>query len=136
MKKADKSSSAGTTVDSSTNAQVEQVCQPIAKPSVSGSLLLYDLMQVAAIKNEDGMPVVSYVDKPNGGSIAYLRHDAVVKRLNDMIKDSFPSVDDAMKAAVNISERVKPKLTAQEQSFFIAGFTECVKWLNCQPNDR
>ena len=34
MKKDEKSSSAGTKVDSSTNAEVEQVCQPIAKPNV------------------------------------------------------------------------------------------------------
>lgn len=37
MKKADKSSSAGTEVESSTNADSSQVCQPIAKPNVVGS---------------------------------------------------------------------------------------------------
>lgn len=37
MKKADKSSSAETEVDSSTNVQVEQVSQPIAKPNVGRS---------------------------------------------------------------------------------------------------
>lgn len=36
--------------------------------------------------------------------------------------------------AVKISEMVEPPLTAQEQSFFIAGFCECVKWLGS--NDR
>lgn len=93
-------------------------------------------MQVAAIKNEDGMPVVSYVDKPNGGSVAYLRHDVVVNRLNGMIESSFPSADDAGIVAVQISENVTPQLTAQEQSFFIAGFIECVKWLSGRCNDR
>jgi hypothetical protein len=39
IKNADKSSSAGTEVESSTNVQVEQVCQPIAKPNVVGSLV-------------------------------------------------------------------------------------------------
>jgi hypothetical protein len=34
MKKVDKSSSAGTEVESSTNVHSSQVCQPIAKPSV------------------------------------------------------------------------------------------------------
>jgi len=38
MKKVDKSSSAGTTDESSTNADVSSVCQPIAKPRVSSSL--------------------------------------------------------------------------------------------------
>lgn len=56
------------------------------KPHVSGSFLLFELMQIAAIKNEDGMPIVHYVDKPNGGSVAYLRHDAVVNKLNSMLK--------------------------------------------------
>lgn len=37
MKKADKSSSAGTTDESSTKADVSSVCQPIAKPDVGRS---------------------------------------------------------------------------------------------------
>lgn len=37
IKKADKSLSAGTNDESSTNVQVEQVCQPIAKHNVMGS---------------------------------------------------------------------------------------------------
>lgn len=53
---------------------------------VSGSLLLHDLFQVAAIENEDGMPVIKYVDKPNGGSVAYVRHDAMVNKLNALLK--------------------------------------------------
>lgn len=131
-----KKSNAGTAADSSTYDEVINVRQTIAKPNVSGSLLLYELMQVAAIKNEDGMPVISYVDKPNGGSVAYLRHDAVVKKLNSMMDTSFPSADDAGVIAVQISEIVEPQLTAQEQSFFIAGFIECVKWLSGRCNDR
>jgi len=39
---------------------------------------------------------------------------------------SLPTVDKAGVIAVSISEH----LTAQEQSFFIAGFQECIKWLN------
>lgn len=39
MKKVDKSSSAGTEVDSSTNVDGSQVCQPIAKPNVIGRAL-------------------------------------------------------------------------------------------------
>lgn len=45
-----------------------------------------------------------------------------------------PSFDEAGIAAVKISEMVEPKLTTQEQSFFIAGFQECIKWLSS--NDR
>ena len=54
--------------------------------TVSGSLLLHDLFQVANIKNEDGMPVIKYVDKPNGGSVAYVRYDAMVKKLDNLFK--------------------------------------------------
>ncbi len=120
----------------STNVEGQSVSPNDAKPRVSGSLLLLELMQVAAIKNEDGMPVVHYVDKPNGGSIAYLRHDAVVKRLNSMLEYQFPNIDEAGVIAVQISENVTPELTAQEQAFFIAGFQECVKWLGGRCNDR
>lgn len=68
----------------------EMVIQLIEKreaenmPVVSGSLLLHDLFQVAAIKNEDEMEVIKYIDKPNGGSVAYVRYDAVVNKLNSL----------------------------------------------------
>jgi len=35
--------------------------------------------------------------------------------------------------AVKIAESVNPKLTAQEQALFIAGFQECIKWQNQKP---
>ena len=50
------------------------------------------------------------------------------------VSGSLPSVDEPGIMAVKISEMVEPPLTAQEQSFFIAGFCECVKWLGS--NDR
>ncbi len=51
-----------------------------------------------------------------------------------VVSCSLPSVDEAGAMALKISEMVEPPLTAQEQSFFIAGFCECVKWLG--GNDR
>ncbi len=50
------------------------------------------------------------------------------------VSGSLPTVDEAGIAAVKISEMVDPPLTAQEQAFFIAGFSECIKWLSS--NDR
>jgi len=43
-----------------------------------------------------------------------------------------PSVDDAGVIAVNVASNVIPKLTAQEEAMFIAGFQECVKYLSMQ----
>ena len=43
-----------------------------------------------------------------------------------------PSVDDAGVIAVNVASNVRPKLTAKEEAFFIAGFQECVKYLRGQ----
>ena len=43
-----------------------------------------------------------------------------------------PSVDDAGVIAVNVASNVVPKLTAQEEAMFIAGFQECVKYLSMQ----
>ena len=43
-----------------------------------------------------------------------------------------PSVDDAGVIAVNVASTVKPKLTAQAEAFFIAGFQECIKYLRGQ----
>ena len=48
---------------------------------------------------------------------------------------SLPSVDDAGAIAVEISE-INNEMTAQEQAFFIAGFSECVKYLEMQSNER
>lgn len=43
-----------------------------------------------------------------------------------------PSVDNAGVIAVNVASNVRPKLTAQEEAFFVAGFQECVKYLRGQ----
>ena len=41
--------------------------------------------------------------------------------------------DDAGVIAVNVASNVRPKLTTQEEAFFIAGFQECVKYLRTSP---
>lgn len=43
-----------------------------------------------------------------------------------------PSVDDSGVIAVNVASNVIPKLTAQEEAMFIAGFQECIKYLRGQ----
>ena len=54
------------------------------------------------------------------------------------VSGSLPSLDDATKVAVRISEEaITPPLDAKEQALFIAGFQECIKWLNVVfGNDR
>lgn len=42
---------------------------------------------------------------------------------------NLPTTDEAGAIAVRMSENLTEKLTAQEQSFFIAGFQECIKYL-------
>ena len=44
-----------------------------------------------------------------------------------------PGDDDAGVIAANVASNVRPKLTTQEEAFFIAGFTECVKYLRTSP---
>ena len=46
---------------------------------------------------------------------------------------SLPSVDDAGIIALEIAD-INNKMTAQEQAFFIAGFSECIKYLGMQNN--
>ena len=38
-----------------------------------------------------------------------------------------PTIEELSKIASDILDKVKPELTAHEQAFFYAGFTECVK---------
>ena len=47
--------------------------------------------------------------------------------------EELPSDDDAGVIAVNVASNVIPKLTTQEEAFFIAGFQECVKYLRTSP---
>ena len=55
-----------------------------------------------------------------------------------LVRGSLPSLDDATKVAVRISEEaITPSLDTKEQALFIAGFQECIKWLNVVfSNDR
>lgn len=53
--------------------------------------------------------------------------DKFLKLLDEI---SLPSVDEAGVLALNVSSNVRPKLTVQEQAMFIAGFQECIKYLN------
>jgi DNA-directed RNA polymerase subunit H (RpoH/RPB5) len=55
-------------------------------------------------------------------------------RIGD-VSVSLPSVDDAVIIAVEIAE-INNEMTAQEQAFFIAGFSECIKYLEMQSNER
>ena len=48
---------------------------------------------------------------------------------------SLPSIDNAGIIAVEISE-INDEMSAQEQAFFVAGFQECVKYLELQSNER
>ena len=48
---------------------------------------------------------------------------------NNALDAIIPSIEDAGITAVKISEMVEPKLTEQQQAYFIAGFQECIKWL-------
>ncbi|MDB4461473.1 hypothetical protein N9043_00835 [bacterium] len=40
------------------------------------------------------------------------------------------TIEEAGAISVYISEQVKPELTASEQGFFVAGFQECIKYLD------
>jgi hypothetical protein len=53
------------------------------------------------------------------------------EQIVDAVSGSLPTLDDATKVAVRISEEaITPPLDAKEQALFIAGFQECIKWLN------
>ena len=82
--------------------------------------------QMQNSNSNDGtkVPTSAYADAPTSSQ--------TIAKPN--VSGSLPSVDEAGVMAVKISEMVEPKLTAQEQSLFIAGFCECVKWLS--GNDR
>jgi len=69
--------------------------------------------------------------------IAFIMEEYAALR-QPLVSGSLPSLDDATKVAVRISEEtITPPLDAKEQAMFIAGFQECIKWLNVVfGNDR
>jgi len=63
-------------------------------------------------------------------------HKSEVKKLDlHDVSVSLPSVENAGIIAVEISE-INNEMTVQEQAFFIAGFQDCVKYLEKQSNER
>ena len=44
-----------------------------------------------------------------------------------------PNDEESGVIAVNVASNVKPKLTENEEAFFIAGFQECIKYLRISP---
>lgn len=59
-----------------------------AKLPVSGTLLLAELMKRKDEKNLNGQPVIRLIDDEIGGGTTYIRYDAMVKTLNDLVKAS------------------------------------------------
>ena len=57
----------------------EQKSEPLL---TAGQELLCAMMDRCDEFSKDGMPVIKMVDKKNGGSVTYLRYDAVVKYCN------------------------------------------------------
>ena len=65
-------------------SHVARIKEMEERPTISSNDIMIELFAMAGMKNEDGMKVIEYLDKENGGSIAYLRHDAVVKTINKL----------------------------------------------------
>lgn len=67
-------------------------------------------------------------------------HDSYMEARNELELRLTPpahtevTVNNAGVIAVNIAGNIIPKLTENEQAFFIAGFQECVKYFNFQPS--
>lgn len=53
-----------------------------------------------------------------------------------MDNSNLPSVHVAGIIAVAIAEKVKPTLSAKETAMFVAGFQECIKYLNQMLNNE
>lgn len=54
--------------------------------SVSGTLLLTELMKRADETNLNGHPVIRDIEDKSGGSTKYVRYDAMVYELNKLLK--------------------------------------------------
>lgn len=60
------------------------------------------------------------VDSKDGGAVSVERN----------VSSKLPSIETAGIIALEIIENVNPPLNDNDKTFFIAGFQECIKWLN------
>lgn len=69
-----------------------------------------------------------YSMKQNNGFLMLDAHDFIAGA-NWAIEESLPSVNEAGVIALKILG-MNPELSASEQALFVAGFQECIKYLN------
>lgn len=66
------------------------------------------------------------------------KEDKLLKKLillhdtGNFIDIPIPTIKNAGIIAAELSEMLKPELSAQEQAFFIAGFQDCINYLKMQ----
>ncbi len=60
---------------------------------INGSILLKKLMDRKDEKNLNGQPITRIIEDKIGGSTTYIRHDAMVKTLNELIKELLSNGD-------------------------------------------
>jgi len=73
-------------------------------------------------------------DAPDCFTILHDYNESVKKLTMPAVIVSLPTVENAGVIAVGIAE-INNEMIAQEQAFFIAGFQECVKYLELQSNE-
>jgi len=95
-----------------------------------------DIAKQLANKVNQEHYIKHYLEKVQRGAYNKGVKDAEAKQLIlSGVSVLLPSVDDAGIIAVEIAE-INNEMTAQEQAFFIAGFSECIKYLEIQSNER
>jgi len=95
-----------------------------------------DIAKQLANKVNQEHYIKHYLEKVQRGAYNKGVKDAEAKQLIlSGVSVLLPSVDDAGIIAVEIAE-INNEMTAQEQAFFIAGFSECIKYLEMQSNER
>ena len=58
-----------------------------------------------------------------------VNHIVVCDNYNQENTTCLPTVEQAGAIAVHLSESAKPLWSAKEQAFFVAGFQECIKFI-------
>ena len=115
MKKADKSSSAGTTVEQRTEADNMQVSQPIAKPNVSSRLSFYkqpfvksDWSWVYDANNNFVFQFErKYDEKGNHAEGCIELEDKIIKSLNSKNQEIIPELKLMIRDAIEIKNHGK-----------------------------
>lgn len=69
------------------------------------------------------------------GTEYYISENITKEVLVKFYLDQLPTEEEIGAIAVQMSEEIEPNLNAVQQSYYVAGFCDCIKWLRSKVDE-